>query len=137
MFTLIDVVAKARELVGANPAFRYASLVRVNNDGHPGFSCVYVEDGCGSCLFGQVLMGLGVPEDFFANLEGQSISCLLEDDLDLAELLDHSDESWIDVDVRGDLVGWCQCVQDLQDKRQPWWLCVETADAQHPLAVAA
>lgn len=135
MFTLTDVVARARQLVEAKPLFKYASQSAWVGDDGQTISCVYVEDGCGSCLFGQVLMDLGVPEEFFANLEGQSISCLLEDDLD--EWLDHSDASWVDEDTRGDLIEWCQTVQNLQDKQQPWWACVETADAQYPLAVAA
>ena len=121
--------AEVRKLVAENPDKVYA-IPEVWSDEAEGFvegdSCVYVErdqdsgELCGSCLFGQVLVNLGVPA---AELENGYVN--------KSSIGGLNRKLGLGLDDR--YVSWASAAQRRQDDKMPWRDALAGADQHYPL----
>ena len=64
LFTVVKLIARARELAAANPGRRYRGLFHPDaGQPHRYYSRGMCDDGSCGCWFGQALLSLGVPEE--------------------------------------------------------------------------
>lgn len=120
-----QVINAVRSKAAHNPTFVYKNPGFTNPDLFgPGEFCVYVKDGCPSCLIGQGLWDLNLID---ASLENHEYNTVAADDLlawlhaerdyDLGLLLDPGE------------IDWLVQVQAAQDAEKPWAEAISFADS--------
>lgn len=119
MTTISDhVIGLVRAKAAADPKFVYKHPIE---DAMPGGgvskSCVYVHNGCASCLIGHALWDAGYV--------GNSLEQTGDNHVEVAELLH---KLGIYHEFTRDEIGWLAQAQQQQDKGMPWGEAVAYAD---------
>jgi hypothetical protein len=116
-----QVINAVRSKAAQNPTFVYKNPgLSWSNALGPGPFCVYVKDGCPSCLIGQGLWDLKLID---ASLENHEYNSVGADDL--LAWLDTTQDVTLDVDE----IEWLVQVQAAQDAEKPWAEAISFADS--------
>jgi hypothetical protein len=131
-FTLAELVAEVRRIAAEQPDHTYQFLTGQR-------TCTYAPESVGaggketqSCLVGQALRALGVPDGFFAHWNRAAFRELSTHLFDSGDLVHGGDPV---ADGRGRL--WLERVQSSQDRGNNWANAVAFADDALPLSNGA
>lgn len=117
------LIAAVRKAAADNPDFIYPLAARYGSDGSlvKFGNCMYVKDGCPSCIVGKGAWDLRLIDASFEFSDDNSAAVDV-----LLSALDLYDE------VDGQELGWLMAVQKKQDNSTPWGEAVAEADGRYP-----